>query len=214
MTKQWCGLVVALALFGALPATAPAQSIEVEPYLGAYVPTTNLISQTLEGVPLVGTADFTARQQEALALGARATVWLTTFGVEGNFYYAFSDGEVAVDEIPAEESAGVWAADARVIVNLLPGPLGLHVNGGVALIGRTGDAYAEVTSGKTNVGGVAGAGITFKLPGMFGIRADVDGYFYSNEMTMDDPDLGSITFDSAFQADVVASAGLVISLGP
>ena len=213
MTKQWCGLVVALALVGALPATTSAQSIQVEPYVGAYVPMTNLISQTLEGVPLLGSADFTAKQQEALALGGRVTVWLASFGVEGNFYYAFS-GDLAIDEISTGESAGVWAGDARLIVNLLPGPVGLHINGGIALIGRTGDAYADVTAGKTNVGGVAGAGLTFKLPGMFGIRADVDGYFYSNEMTIDDPDLGSITFDSMLQADVVASAGVVISLGP
>ena len=99
---------------------------------------------------------------------------------------------------------GIW--------KFLPGPIGIHVDGGVAWIGRGGDAYNQITEGKSDVGGVVGAGLRLKLPGLFGIRADADAYLYEAQFTVD-ADGTPVTADKQFQVDLVLSAGLAIGLG-
>ena len=66
---------------------------------------------------------------------------------------------------------------------------------------RGGDAYDGVED-KNDIGGVAGVGMKVGLPGIFKIRVDAEGYFYSAAV-------GGA--DSRFQTDIVVSAGLVIS---
>jgi hypothetical protein len=210
MLRKSFGLCVVLALFGGSSAQAQFPGgLELEPYVGAYIPLTSAIDQEILGFQIKG------KQKEGFALGARLTYWLPAvpLGIEGNFRYAFSDAEVDADGEVSDTSAYVYAADARLAFKVLPAPIGLHLNGGIALIGRGGDAYDDIntTAGKTNVGGVVGLGIRFGLPGMFAIRADADTYLYSAQITVDDPDVGGeFQFDSAFQADLVLSAGLII----
>ncbi|UCC71065.1 MAG: outer membrane beta-barrel protein [Gemmatimonadota bacterium] len=200
MTKKLCGFAaVFVLLVGATPAQA---QFELEPYLGVYIPTQDLIDQEVTpGVQVTGS------QKEALAVGARLGYGFGPFGIEGNFLYAFSDAEgtdEAGDPVP-DESAAVWTADGRLVWKVLPvGPVGIHLSGGVALIGRSGDAYQDVEEGKTDVGGVLGAGVKIKLPGMFAIRGDLDVFGY---------EAGIEAADSQFQVDVVASAGLVFQFG-
>ena len=202
MLRKLSAFVVVLAVFGATPAFAQLPGIELEPYVGAYIPTQSLGSID---IPLVGTVS--GSQKTGFAVGGRVTFWLAgPIGVEGNFVYALSD--VEQDEGTGTESAGVWIGDARLIWKILPGPVGLHINGGVALVGKTGDAYTDVTDGKTTIGGAAGAGVRIKLPGIFAIRGDLDGYFYSSDLTFED----GTTTGSEFQVDLVASAGLIIGL--
>jgi hypothetical protein len=210
LRKLW-GVPLVLLLASAPSAQAQLPGgFELEPYLGAYIPLQNVISEEL------GLAEFSASQKQAFALGGRLTYWLPALplGIEGNFMYAFSDAEADDDGEVSDTSAYVYAADARLALRLLPGPIGVHVSGGIALIGRGGDAYDEtnVTDGKSNVGGVVGAGLRVKLPGIFAIRGDADMFLYSAKITVDDPDLGGVfEFESQFQADLVLSAGLVFS---
>ncbi len=216
MIKKLFALSAAIALLGATPALAQLPGVEVEPYLGVYIPFLDLVDEEVDvgGVPF----DFAAGQKTALALGGRVTVWLAgPVGIEGNFLYAFSDVEVSADAAAEDESANVWAADARLILKFgVPlAPISFHVNGGIAYIAHGGDAFENVTDGDSSIGGVVGAGLRVKLPGIVGIRFDAQSYIYSTELSVDDPDLGGVvTFDSVFLADVVASAGLVISIGP
>ncbi len=205
MTKKLFGLVTVFALVGTSPATAQIP-IEIEPYVGVYIPFADIVSQT------VIDADIVSKQKEALAVGGRLGVGLGLLAIEGNFMYAFSDGELTADGDTESQSAGVWAADARLLLKLLPGPIGLHLSGGIAFIGRSGDFYSDITDGKTNLGGAIGAGIRVKLPGILAIRGDADMYLYSSELTADIPDVGEVKLDSQFQSDLVLSAGLVFSL--
>ncbi len=194
MLRKLSALVVVLAVFGATPAFAQLPGIEVEPYVGAYIPTQDL------GDLVPGS---TGSQKTGFAVGGRVTFWLAgPIGAEGNFVYALSDVEESAGG--TSESAGVWIADARLIWKLLPGPIGLHLTGGVALVGKTGDAYSDVTEGKTTIGGAAGAGVRIKLPGIFAIRGDLDGYFYSADH--------GLPTGSQFQTDLIASVGLIIGL--
>jgi hypothetical protein len=179
--------------------------IEIEPYVGVYIPFADLADQAIQDV------DIIASQKEALAVGARVGLGLGIVAVEGNFMYAFSDGEVTDDEGTTSESASIWAADARLLLTLLPGPISLHLSGGPALIGRSGDFYSDVTDGKTDLGGAVGAGLRVKLPGILAIRGDADLYVYSSKLTVD-TGVGQEELDSQLQADLVLSAGLVLSL--
>jgi Outer membrane protein beta-barrel domain len=213
MLRKVFGLSLVFAVVTATPAMAQLPGIEIEPYVGAYIPFQDLLSESIN-VPGVGDVSLVAKQKEALAVGGRVTLWLAgPIGVEGNFVYAFSDGEAADPDSTVTESAGLWVADARLIWKVLPGPIGIHLNGGIAVVGRSGDFYQDIEKGKTDIGGAVGAGLRFKLPGMFAIRADADVYLYSAQFTITDVDLGAFTTESQFQADLVVSAGLVIGLG-
>ncbi len=211
MRKKLFGIAAVLGLVGASPAMAQIP-IEIEPYVGVYIPFADLIDQAIDDVDVVAT------QKEALAVGGRLGLGLGLVAIEGNFMYAFSDGERTN---PADgtvtQSAGIWAADARLLLKLIPGPISLHLSGGVALIGRSGEFYDNdeitVDEGKTDLGGAVGAGIRVKLPGILAIRGDADLYLYSASVTANIEGVpGPVTTDSQLQGDLVLSAGLVFSL--
>ncbi len=208
MLRKVFGLSLVLAVVTATPAVAQLPKFEIEPYIGAYIPLNNVIS---EEVPLVG--QVTGSQKEGFAVGGRLTFWaLGPLGIEGNFVYAWSDGEIDDGVTVESESGNIWAADARVIWRLLPGPIGVHIDGGIAYIGRGGTAYEDISEGKSDVGGVVGVGLRFKLPGLFAIRADADAYLYETQFTIDDNGTPFET-EKQFQTDLIISAGLVIGLG-
>ncbi|KPK65718.1 MAG: hypothetical protein AMS21_04025 [Gemmatimonas sp. SG8_38_2] len=188
------------------PAMAQLPKFELEPYVGAYLPLKDLISEDIEPVGRV-----TGSQKEGFALGGRLTFWaLGPIGFEGNFVYAWSDTELSAADTSETTSGHVWAGDVRAVWRILPGPIGIHVDGGVAYVGRGGDSYEDVTEGKSDVGGVIGAGLRIKLPGLFAIRADADAYLYEAQFTAEGEAEPS---EKQFQADIIISAGLVIGLG-
>lgn len=216
MMRRLFGVAAAFALLGATPALAQLPGVEVEPYLGVYVPPLDLADDRvdIDGFP----SDVGWSQKEALAFGGRITVWLPgPLGIEGNFVYALSDVEQSIADSARDFDANAWALDGRLILKFgVPlAPISFHVNGGIALIDHGGDGYDVVTDGDSSVGGVVGAGLRVKLPGLLGVRLDAQSYLYSAELTVDDPDFGGeVTFGNQFQADIVLSAGLVISLTP
>lgn len=202
MIKRLFATTLVLVVLGATPSLAQLPGLDIEPYIGAYIPTQNVIDQNALKVS----------QKNSLALGARLTAWLAgPLGIEGNFVYNFSDAELSDGTTTADTSAAVWMGDLRLILNMLPGPVGVHITGGVAAIGYTGDAYSDVTEGKTNLGGVAGAGLRFKLPGIFAIRGDADVYVYKVQLG---GEVGGIPVEtnSQWQVDLIVSAGLIISV--
>lgn len=194
MLKRLCGIIAALAVMGATPALAQVPSIgfEFEPYGGAYVPTTDLVKET----------GFTRKHKTGLALGGRVTVVIPgPLSIEGNFMYAFSD----VEDQPADPvtSANVYGLSAllQFTFGLPAAPVSFHAGAGPAYVMRGGDAYDGVED-KNDIGGVADVGLKVTLPGIFKIRVDAEGYFYSAAVG---------AADSQFQTDLVLSAGLVIS---
>jgi hypothetical protein len=194
MLKRLFGIVAVLAVLSATPGLAQVPSIGFEfgPYGGAYVPTTDLVDET----------GFTRKHKTGIALGARASVVIPgPFSVEGNFMYAFSD----VEDTPADpvDGANVYAVSGllRLGFSLPASPVSFHVGAGAAYIMRGGDAYEGVED-KNDIGGIAGVGMKAGLPGIFKIRVDAEGLFYSAAV-------GGA--DSQFQIDIVVSAGLVIS---
>jgi hypothetical protein len=196
-------------MFLLLPGGAAAQrpGIQIEPYVGIFVPLADLIDEERTGVR------FVASQEEAFALGGRAMLALGgAMGVEGNFLYAWSDVDtVSAGTGSASEQAYTWAADLRLHLTLLPGPVALHLTGGAALVGHGGDAWQDVVDGDWNVAGAGGLGLKLGLGG-FVLRGEADVYVYSAELTVRNQQGQDVTFGSEVQADLVFSAGLVLSL--
>jgi hypothetical protein len=207
MIRRLFATTLALVVLGATPSIAQLPGLDLEPYIGAYIPTQDIIDQNV-----IGVGQVKGSQKNSLAVGARLTAWLAgPLGIEGNFVYNFSDAELTDGATTADTSAAVWMGDLRLILNMLPGPVGIHITGGVATIGYTGDAYSDVTEGKTNLGGVAGAGLKFKLPGILSIRGDADVYAYKVQLGGEVEGI-LLETNSQWQVDLIVSAGLIISV--
>ncbi len=124
-----------------------------------------------------------------------------------------SEAVAEVEQDLLEPDAYVWLASLKGLYRFVPQPGGIfaiHIGGGVALIGRGGDAFEEV-GGTTDVGGVLNLGATFDVSPQVAIRLDVEDYLYSAKFE-DDPSGVEIS-DSAFQNDLIFTGGLVIRLG-
>lgn len=124
-----------------------------------------------------------------------------------------AEAAAEVEQDLAEPDAYVWLASLKGLYRFVPQPGGIfaiHVGGGVALIGRGGDAFEEV-AGTTDVGGVLNLGATFDVSPQIAIRLDVEDYLYSAKF--EDEPSGVEISDSAFQNDLVFTGGLAIRLG-
>lgn len=211
MTKRLFASVLFLASMSATRAYGQLPGLDLEPYIGVYIPFTDIV----DAADIVGDVPDVVSQKEAFVIGGRVSLGLLpTLAIEGNAMYAFSEAEAEDGGSVEAADAHVWAADGRLVLRLLPGPVSPHIGGGIALIGRGGDAFEEVTGGKTDVGGVVGAGLKVKLPGIIALRGDADVFLYSAEFTVEPTPGEELSLGSQFQADLVLSAGLVISLGP
>ena len=214
-----------------------AWSIELTPFIGAYVPLADLLAFSgtglILGVPVRVT--LAGKQENSVALGGRLSGWFSSrLGVEGTFTYAFSDLDVTQTiEIPTEPDrvrnaalgASVWTAAVRAIYRLARIDQSAVILAGVgpAIISRGGDAYAAPALGLTNAGGIDG---TTDLGGVFdigaridagsriAIRLDAEAYLYSASLSLAGPLFpgGVPPSSSKFQTDIVLSAGLAIGL--
>ena len=210
LKKLFCmtAMLLMVQVSGALAQT-PGVGIEFEPYIGAYVPFSDVIDDNIGGTQI------TAKQTEGLALGGRLLFKLGgAMGIEGNFLYALSDVESeGASGGSTTEDAYAWAADARIHLSLLPlGVVSIHGTGGVAAVGHGGDGWEDVTEGDTDFAGVVGAGVKIGL-GPVQLRGDADVYIYEAQVTIPTP--GSPTteveLEGQLQTDMVLSAGIVLS---
>jgi len=158
----------------AAPAAVQAQThFILSPTIGAYIPTTELV-QAASGQKF--------KQEIGLAVGLRAALLFgERFGVTATGSYVPSDLHVTFDSTGAEQKAkaNLWFGSARASFYLIPPtkPFYAGVNGGVALIGRGGKAYEGADNNKTDVGGVVGALVGFRL-GSLGLYLAADDYIY------------------------------------
>lgn len=218
MLRRVCGGLCVLGLAWTATAGAQVPSLEVTPYVGGFIPLANVVEEDdFDFGPPVGVVGFEASQDVSAALGVRLGLGLPgPLGVEGAFLYAPSDAELeASSGESTSEDAYVWAGSGRLVIELgLPAvPVGFHLNGGVAVIGRGGDAFEDVSEGETDIGGVVGIGVKLDLPGRFSLRGDIEDYLYSAQLTVADG-ADETELESRFQSDLVISVGLGIRVLP
>jgi hypothetical protein len=168
----------ALVLLALLAAASPvaAQTVELTPRIGAYVPLVNLLESTDPGSGLV-------REDKAATkfdIGGRLGVWFgSSFGIEGVVDYSKSGVEVFINDIPeANFSSHIFAASIRPMFRLGSPNAALIFSAGGGLVDRGGD-YVTGFSGRTDVAGAAGVGLLVKISRHVAARIDVDGYTYT-----------------------------------
>ena len=234
MSRKLSVAAAVLALLAASPAAAQQIAVDLVPFVGFYLPTSDVFdwSLTQEGQ----TATVTGKHKTGFAFGGRLTLWLSgMFGVEGGFAYGPSDVDYDVtvegfgqgEFVSSSVSASVWRGSLKGMVNLVPSPdaaLSFFVGGGLAVVGRSGDAYKEFVirvegedipfenEGTTDIGGVLNIGVAFDVSEMIAIRIDVEDYIHSVKQTLRVPDLDLIS-DSKLQNDLQLTGGVAIRLG-
>ena len=164
-----------LGVVGGLLRTVVAQTpLEVGPYVGLYLPTNSLESSAFGSV----------KQQGSVALGMRVTRWWPgRLGFEASVGYAPS----SVLNYGASFPAHVLTVSAKVLRRLTPSDAraGLHVGGGVRLVGRGGAAYpdGEYLGPRVSFGAVANVGGVIKLAGSLQMRFDAEDFVYFADLT-------------------------------
>jgi opacity protein-like surface antigen len=213
-----------LAMTSVAPAAAQQVMIEINPFGGLYLPTTDVIEFDSVILDLPSEEMATAKQKTAAAFGGRITIWLQqAFAIEGGFAYALSDGDVELngqdlcdtsfdgDAIVCD--ANVWFGSLKGLYRFAPqagANWAIHLGAGPAVISRGGDAF-EDADGKTDIGGVLNVGASFDLTPQVAIRLDAEDYLYSAKF--EDSESGVELGDSKFQNDLLFTGGIAIRLG-
>jgi hypothetical protein len=189
------GLVAAavLATTAATPAAAQG-GVELTPWVGAYIPTSNSFSTLSD--------DFS--RDVSVIGGARLTFWGSGhlgFEATGGYAPARVGGETV-----NEASTNLLVAHARLLLALTPvtSKVGVFVGGGGALLTRGRNTFDDDRS-STDLGGTLGLG--FRFGGgdnsRVGFRLDIEDYLYN----------GDFGGGNDFQNDIVTSIGVSIALG-
>ena len=220
--------VVAAAMVAPAPARAQlAGKFVVTPYVGAYLPSTDIAKVNL-AVP--GTSlDAGLKHQTAAAFGANASYWLNDrFAIEGGVLYSSSDlkGTVALNEpagftaMSVADHANIWLGSTKLMVQVLPqdSPFNLRFGVGPAIISRNGSAYksegGDKITGLTDVGAAMSLCSRLALTPNLGLRLRVENYMYKARLGYESSVSPSdnYKFDSRMQNDLVLSAGLQVFL--
>jgi outer membrane protein with beta-barrel domain len=190
------GLVTAAIFMTAAAPTAAAQGgVELTPWAGVYIPTSNS----------VGALDQDIERDVSVAGGARLTFWGTgMLGFEATGGYA--PAKIGDETLNETGNTDLLLASGRLLLALSPvdNSVGFYIAGGPALLARGSDPFDDDRS-STDIGGVLGLGFRFGGgdDNRVGFRIDLEDYLYNGDFGGGDD----------FQNDLVASVGLSIALG-
>ena len=189
-----CLAAAAIVATATAPAAAAQGGVELVPWAGIYVPTSNSFS-TL-------TDDFS--RDVSVIGGARLTFWGTNhlgFEVTGGYAPAKVGGTTI-----NETNTNLLVANARLLLALTPvtSSVGVFVGGGGALLTRGRNTFDDDKS-STDLGGTLGLGFRFGggNNNRVGFRVDLEDYLYN----------GDFGGGNKFQNDIVTSLGVSIALG-
>lgn len=168
-------ILAAVAALALAAAPAEAQRLSLSPTIGVYIPTSELVKAS-QG------QEF--RQEIALSVGGRLGVTISPrFGVETSVSYVPSNLRFTFDETETETDANLLLGTVRATFHAIPmtSPVWLSLNGGVSMIRRGGEAYAEVED-NSDVGGVVGATVGFRLGSMLSFYVAAEDYIYGTRV--------------------------------
>ncbi len=190
------GLAVA-AVAGSIAASplAAQGGVELTPWAGVYIPTSNSI----------GALDQDISRDVSVAGGARLSFWGTgNLGFEVTGGYA--PAKIGDETINETGNTDLLLANARLMLALSPvtNKVGFFIAGGGALLARGSDPFDNDRS-STDLGGTLGVGLRFGggKDSRVGFRIDLEDYLYN----------GDFGGGNDFQNDLVASLGVSIALG-
>jgi len=225
-TVRFVTLAGVLAAAMITPAQARGQlsgKFVVTPYVGAYLPSTDLARINVgAGANFVNAA---IKHQSTAAFGANASYWLNDrFAIEGGLLYANTDlkGSMLTNEngalttTPLADHANVWLGSTKLMIQVLPQESDFNLRFGIgpALITRNGSAYKSDVEGKvtglTDFGAAMSLCSRLALSPNVGLRLRVENYMYKAKIGYESfgSPSNSLAFDSRTQNDFVLSAGL------
>jgi outer membrane protein W len=225
--------MLALASVVAVAAVAPARAqlagkFVVTPYVGAYMPSTDIgrLTTTSEGTPVT----LAAKHKTAVGLGANASYWLNDrMAIEGGFLYAGSNLKSTASgsqggftaSLANDEHAHVWLGSAKLMVQVLPPESDFNLRFGVgpALITRSGSAYKDSegkVTGLTDVGAAMSLCSRMALSSNTALRLRVENYMYRAKLGFESSvsPADSYTLSARTQNDFVVSLGLQLFVNP
>jgi hypothetical protein len=230
-TPKLLRLAKVAGVIAILPGLAGAQmtgSVIVTPYVGLYTPATDLGAIRVSGG---GTSvNLSLKHKTAAAFGANVSYWFNErFALEGGGVFAGSDikGSGSINELGTvtsgseTETAHVWLASAKAMVQLLPSESDYNLRFGIgpAIISRGGRAYNSDASGKftglTDVGAAMSLCSRYAFTRNVAMRLRVEDYMYQSKIGWKATDpTESFSFDSKLQNDFVFSVGLQLFMNP
>jgi hypothetical protein len=192
-------VLIALAALG--PASAQAQRVSLSPTIGVYIPTSELV-KAAEGEAF--------KQEIALSVGGRLGLTLSPrFGIETSVSYVPSNLRFTFDQTETTTDANLLLGTVRASFHAIPmtSPVWLTLNGGASLIRRGGEAYRDAED-RSDIGGVVGATVGFRLGSMLNFYVAAEDYIYGARI--EDADLGD---QSRTQNDVQIAFGFGFPVG-
>jgi hypothetical protein len=189
----------AVSLIAARPAVA--QRLSLSPTIGVYIPTTELIKAA-------NGQEF--KQEVGVSVGGRLGLTLSPrFGIETTVNYVPSNLRFTFDGNQTTTDANLLFGSARAAFHAIPmtQPVWLTLNGGVSMIKRSGEAYENLDD-DTDVGGVVGATVGFRLGSMLSFYVAAEDYIYGRKI-----DETTLDADAKTQNDVQISLGLGFPVG-
>src|SRR5712692_8708789 len=164
-------IFAAAVLWIVAPGCASAQ-ISIAPTIGVYVPTAELYKAATSGQ--------TFKQEVSITVGGRLGInFGQRVGIEGTVVYAPSKLKLSATGSSSSTSANILTGSGRAFVELLPrtNALSLQVNGGVGIVRRGGTAYQGDPS-NTDMGGVVGATLRFRLGRLLHLQLHAEDFVY------------------------------------
>lgn len=172
--NAWVARVLAVGgvLLAAGAQPLMAQRISIAPNIGVYVPTTELVKAA-------SGQDF--KQEISITLGGRVGLQLgDRLGFEFTGNYAPGNLKITQSGFGDQsQDANIFTGSGRVTLQLLPSksPIGFQLTGGVGVINRSGDFYAN-SANKTDFGGTVGATARFRLGSLLRLQVSAEDYIY------------------------------------
>jgi hypothetical protein len=181
---------------------AVAQRVSLSPNIGVYIPTTELIKAA-------NGQEF--KQEIALAVGGRLGFYFgPRFGILTSVSYVPSSLRFSFNKNETKTDANLLFGTTRATYLLIPytSPVWLGLNAGASLVKRGGTAY-ENDADKSDIGGVVGTTLGFRLGSFLSFYVAAEDYIYGR--TFVDASSGSLE-EKKTQNDVQLSLGLGVPI--
>lgn len=197
------GVLAGLLVLGlALPLDpAAAQRVSFAPTFGVYIPTSEL-TKALAGEQF--------KQEVGIAVGGRLGLdFSRRLGFQATGAYVPSNLRFSFDQSQQTTDANLFFGSGKLAFFVIPPnrTVSFQVNGGVAIVKRSGEAYATLQD-RTSIGGTVGALLALGF-GPMPIQVGVEAYLYKQSLE----GLTSVTGEAASQKDIQLSIGFGIPMG-
>lgn len=188
------GLVLVLAAVAGVP-SASAQGFSVTPFIGAYLPLSDVAKEDDFGVDV--------KQNAGIAFGGRLTYQMQgNWGIEGEI--AYSSSKLDFGDVEGDGGSVLFYGAKLMYFFPSAGNFHWHAGGGLGMTSRGGDDWDGADDSST-FGGILNLGFTAPLSGMMKIRVDIEDYIGSIAPVED--------LDSQLQNDLLITAGVMIPFG-